>query len=92
MDCSPPGCSVHGIVQASILPFPFVQDLPNPGIKPALAGRFFTIEPSGKPENGTTNMKKEKIRIYHMVFWNRGYWCQFVVFNLSGRYRNNCNK
>ena len=28
------------------------RDLPNPGIKaesPALAGRFFTTEPSGKP-------------------------------------------
>ena len=34
------------------LPFPLSQDLPNPGIKPmspALAGRFFTIEPSGNP-------------------------------------------
>ena len=82
MDCSPPGCSVHGILQASILPFPSAGDLPNPGIKPALAGRFFTIEPSGKPENGTTNMQKEKIRIYHMVLWNRGYWCELVVFNL----------
>ena len=37
------------------LPFPSPGDLPNPGIKlvslasPALAGRFFTTEPSGKP-------------------------------------------
>ena len=34
------------------LPFPSPRDLPNPGIKPAspaLAGRFFTIEPLGKP-------------------------------------------
>ena len=34
------------------LPFPSPQDLPNPGIKPmspALAGRFFTTEPPGKP-------------------------------------------
>ena len=36
------------------LPFPFPGDLPNPGIKPkspaspVLAGRFFTIVPSGK--------------------------------------------
>ena len=34
------------------LPFPPQGDLPDPGIKPAspaLAGRFFTAEPPGKP-------------------------------------------
>ena len=34
------------------LPFPPPGDLPNPGIKPgspALAGRFSTTEPPGKP-------------------------------------------
>ena len=34
------------------LPFPSREDLPDPGIKtasPALAGIFFTTEPSGKP-------------------------------------------
>ena len=37
------------------LPFPLPEDLPNPGIEPvslgcpALAGRFFTKEPPGKP-------------------------------------------
>ena len=32
--------------------FPFLRDLPNPGLKPAsyaLASEFFTTEPSGKP-------------------------------------------
>ena len=37
MDCSPPGSSVHGISQVRILegelPFLFLVDLPNPGIK-----------------------------------------------------------
>ena len=36
----------------SRLPFPPPRDLPDPGIKPrspALAGRFFTTEPPGKP-------------------------------------------
>ena len=36
----------------SRLPFPSPGDLPNPGIEPtslALAGGFFTTEPSGKP-------------------------------------------
>ena len=36
MDCSLPGCSVHGILQAKILewvwPFPSPGDLPNPGL------------------------------------------------------------
>ena len=35
------------------LPFPSSGDLPNPGIEqgsPALAGRFFTTEPPGKPQ------------------------------------------
>ena len=34
------------------LPFPPPGDLPNPGVEPAssaLAGRFFTAEPPGKP-------------------------------------------
>ena len=51
MDCSLPGSSVHGILQARIwsgLPCPPPGGLPNAGIKPvslmssALAGRFFT--------------------------------------------------
>ena len=56
MDCSPPGSSVHGMSQARILKwvaFPSPGDLPNSGIKPmspALAGGFFTNEPSGKPQ------------------------------------------
>ena len=53
-----PVSSVHGISQVRIqqrsgLPFPFPGDLPNPGIEsasPPLAGRFFTTEPSGKPD------------------------------------------
>ena len=45
--CSPPGSSVHGILQERMLerlPFPSPGDLPGPGIKPAsaLAGEFFT--------------------------------------------------
>ena len=54
--CSPPGSSVHGISQARILgwvPIPSAGDLPDPGIEPAspaLAGRFFTTEPPGRPK------------------------------------------
>ena len=58
MDCSPPGSSVHGILQARTLEWvPF----PPPGessrlrhqtaslMSPALAGRFFTTCATGKP-------------------------------------------
>ena len=57
MDCNPPDSSFHGVFQARILEWVAVycsRDLPDSGIKPlspaspALAGRFFTIEPPGK--------------------------------------------
>ena len=56
-DCSPPGSSVHGILQARTLEWVavfFSGDLPAPGIEPmppvlpSLAGGFFTTEPPGK--------------------------------------------
>ena len=52
--CSPPGSSVHGILQARILERIAVSppgDLPDPGIEPmspvspVTAGRFFTTMP-----------------------------------------------
>ena len=58
MDCSLPGSSVHGILQARIqdgLPCPPPGALPNPGIEPEslmsppLASGLFTAEPPGKP-------------------------------------------
>jgi len=62
MDYSPLDSSVQGIFQARKLEwvvFPSPGDLPDPGIKSAssaLAGRFFTAEPPGKPkmENRTS--------------------------------------
>ena len=55
MDCSPPGSSVHGILQArklEWLPFPSPGDLPNPRIEPespALQADSLPTEPPGKP-------------------------------------------
>ena len=58
MNCSPPGSSVHSFPRQkykSGLPFPSPGDLPNPGIEPmslaspALARRFLTTVPPGKP-------------------------------------------
>ena len=57
MDCNLPGASVHRIFQARILEWVAISssgNLPNTGIEPmspALAGRFFTTEPPGKPLN-----------------------------------------
>ena len=55
MDCSPPGSSVHRILQASILgcglPFP-PRGSSRPRRRtqvPCTAGRFFTAEPPRKP-------------------------------------------
>ena len=57
MDCSPPGPSVHTILQARIwsgLSFPPSGDLPDPGIKPrfpALEVDSLPAVPPGKPTN-----------------------------------------
>ena len=55
MDCNPPGSSVHGIIPTRILEWAAVSfsrgsspPRDKPG-SPALAGVFFTAEPSGKP-------------------------------------------
>ena len=58
MDCSPPGFSVYGILQARILEWVAISSFrgsSNPGIEPAsratpaLAGVLFTTVPPGKP-------------------------------------------
>ena len=57
-DCSLPGSSVHGILQARILQWvaiSFSGELPDPGMEPSsllsptLAGGFFSPEPPGSP-------------------------------------------
>ena len=52
IDCSLPGSSAQGILQARILPFPSPGDLPNPGIEPgspALLADSLLTELLGKP-------------------------------------------
>ena len=54
MDCSPPGSSIHGILQARILEWVAISspgDLPDPGIEPrspALQADTLTSEPPGR--------------------------------------------
>ena len=55
MDCSPPGFSVYGTLQARIwggLPFPSPGDLPDPGVEtesPTLKADSLPTEAPGKP-------------------------------------------
>ena len=57
VDCSLPGCSVHGIPQQEYwdgLTFPSPGDLPDPGIEPgspALQADALLSEPPGKPHS-----------------------------------------
>ena len=57
IDCSPPGSSVHGIIQATMkwVAHPSPGDIPNPGIapgSPALQADSLPSEPPGKPCEG----------------------------------------
>ena len=70
MDCSPPGSSVHGILQARILEWvacPPPGDLPDPVkeptslTSPALAGEFFTTWKAHSP-NQTRRQKPPRHR------------------------------
>ena len=69
------------------LPFPSPGDLPDPGIKsmsPALAGRFFTTEPPGKPHsiNWLSGNKLGKISHFPPDTWEVLSLCRFsrIVF------------
>ena len=72
MDCSPPGSSVHGILQQEFwsgLLCPLPGNLPNPGVRcmslncPALAGGFFTISATREAHvKSTPNLKIERER------------------------------
>ena len=66
MDCSPPGSSVHRILQTTILselPFPTPGDLPDPGTEPwspSLQADSLPSKPPGKPYCLWSKKKKKK--------------------------------
>ena len=70
-DCSPPGSSVYGILQARILEqvaISYSGGLPYPGIKPAypaLAGKFFITE---TPEKAQVSLYTF---ISHLKYWRQ---------------------
>ena len=70
MDCSPPGCSVHGILQARILEWiviSFAMRSSQPRDQTCvswgsyIAGELITTEPPGKPKSKADNCKCDKV-------------------------------
>ena len=89
MDCSHPGSCVHGILQARILELvslPFSRGSSRP-IEPrslmslAMAGRFCTTEPPGKPPQLS---KKNKVLTFENMDWLGRH---YVLWNKSDRER-----
>ena len=76
MDCSPPGSSVHGILEAKILEWvacPPPEYLPDPKIEPAsltspaCAGRFFTTSTTWEVQErvrGSQRLGKQRGKKY----------------------------
>ena len=73
VDCSPPGSSIHGILQARILewvPFPSPGDLPDPGIEPrspALQADTLTSEPTRTIQKGNINGLKACKKMFNFT-------------------------
>ena len=68
MDCSLPGSSVHGILQARILewvPVPFSGGLPNPGIEP----RSPTFQADSLPAESPGNPKNTGMVNLSLLLW-----------------------
>ena len=78
-DCSPPGFSVHGTFQARILLWvatSYSRGSSDPGnkptspVSPALAGRFLTTVPPGKPPRSIFYLNSIKhIAYIHCMLW-----------------------
>ena len=78
-DCSLPGSSAHGILQAGILerglPCPSPWELPDPGIEPtspvsSAFSRFLTPEPPGKPKQVTWDFRSAVVFSFHEYTYN----------------------
>ena len=75
MDCSPPGSSVHEILQARILEWvaiPFSRGSSQPRDQTqvsCIAGRFFTIWPPGKPICNGLVISPKKIHEWLISTW-----------------------
>ena len=90
MDCSPPGSSVHGILQARILECVATlssRDLPNPGIElrsPALQVHSIPSEPPGQPKNIEVGSLFLLQGIFQTQELNLGLLhCRWILYQLS---------
>ena len=92
MDCSPPGSSVHGILQARILEWVAIlfsrgsSQPRNHTWSPALAGRFITTKHPRKPIVGVKNedfRNKYKMEVYHFSNSESSSSC-FLAIIVSG--------
>ena len=94
MDCSPPGSSVHGILQARILEwvaFPFSRgsSQPRDGTRsPALQADSLPAEPQGKLKNTGVGSLSLLLGIFPTQESNRGLLhCRQILYQL--RYQGN---
>ena len=93
MDYSPPGSSVHGILQARIMEWaaiPFSGDLPDPGIKPrspTLQADALTSEPPGKP-NGCESWTIKKAKHWRTDTFELWYWRRHLRVPWTARRSN----
>ena len=90
MNCSPPGSSFHGILQARILsglPFCSPGDLPDPGIEPwspALQVDYLPAEPQGEPKNNRMGSPSLLQQVFLIQELNRGLLhCRKILYQLS---------
>ena len=90
MDCSPPGSSVHGILQTRILEWVAILspgDLPNPGIKPrspTLQADSLPAELPRKPKNTCLGSLSLLQQIFPTQELNQGLLhCRQILYQLS---------
>ena len=73
MDCSLPGSSVHGVLQARIVKWVAISFsrgiFPTQGSNLSLAGRFFTTVPPGKPCSKFYLGATSRVQARHLGFW-----------------------
>ena len=90
--CSPPGSSVHRILQARILeglPFPSPGDLPNPEIEPgssALQADSLLSESPGKPPLKEKHGVNQRARVYESL----PSWGVYLVLLCRGHGTTGC--
>ena len=84
-DCSPPGFSVHGILQARLLEWilPSPEDLLNPGIKPwspVLQADTLPFEPQGSPHYATSPLPSFCDFSCFLILLHEPHFCMWTLW------------